>query len=131
MKEIKIKELLSKKHISYVNNRTIWATIIPSMGAYQNGMGTIMHTMKDHILHFNHDGIVILAIDDINGKISENHIIFISNDNITFIDINVKILKFLLTIQTNKGTIEYKVRKHILACPWHKENLSFLLLNTM
>lgn len=131
MKENDIKELLSKKHISYVNSRTIWATITPGMGAYQNGMGAIMHTMKDHILHFNHDGVVILAVDDMNGKVSENNIIFIPNENITSLHINVKITKFLLTIQTSKGIMEYKVRKHILACPWHKENLSFLLLKTM
>lgn len=131
MKENEIKELLCKKRLSYVKSRSIWATIIPSMGAYQNGIGAIMHTMKDHILHFNRDGVVILAVDDMNGKLSEKHIIFIPNKNIRSIDIKIKMSKFLLTIQTKEGIIEYKVRKRILACPWHKENLSFLLLETV
>lgn len=67
MKEEEIRELLTEQGIDYAAHGSICATIKASVGAYKNGIGDIMHTMKDHILHINAQGIAILAIDDING----------------------------------------------------------------
>ena len=127
MNEIEVKELLERHGLPFMPNRTIWATIIPSVGAYQNGLGNIMHTMKDHILHLHEQGIAILPIDDHTGKLKEDALVFLSRSNIHKTNLRIKLSKFILSIDTDEGVIEYKVRKNILACPWHKENLSILL----
>ena len=33
-----------------------------------------------------------------------------------------------LTVETDEGDLVYKVRRSVLAAPWHKENLAFILL---
>lgn len=129
MKEQAVEEILIKHHVPFLPNRTIWATILPSVGAYQNGFGNLMHTMKDHILHITPHGIAILAVDDHTGKLCEDTLVLIPRDQILATSIHVKLTKFILTIECKKGCIQYKVRKNILACPWHKENLSFLLFH--
>ena len=86
MKEEEIRDILNSHQICFAQHGTLCATVKAGIGAYQNGLGEIMHTMKDHILH--------------------------------------------ITIETRKGTIVYKLHKNVLASPWHKENLSFLLLNS-
>lgn len=129
MKEIDIKEVLIRHHITYEHHKSICATIRPSIAAYQNGIKETMHIMKDHILHFNHDGIAIMALHDINGTIVDDTFLFLSNDRILSIRLKVNLFTFLLKIETNDGVISYKIRKSMLAAPWHKENLSFLMLH--
>ena len=120
MKEEEIRDILNSHQICFAQHGTLCATVKAGIGAYQNGLGEIMHTMKDHILHINAQGIAILAVDDINGAPQED---------IVSTTIKIKLLHFLFTIETRKGTIVYKLHKNVLASPWHKENLSFLLLN--
>lgn len=130
MKENDIREILLRNQINFAQHGTIWGTVIPNVGAYQNGFGQMMHTMKDHILHINNEGIAILAVDDMNGLPKESTLVFLSRENIQKTDIQIKLSKFILMITTDKGELRYKIRRHILACPWHKENLSFLLLRS-
>ena len=131
MKEEQIKDILLKHKIDYTKNSTIWGPIIPSISAYENGLGEVMHVMKDHILHFNSKGIAIIAVDDMLGIPREKQLVFINKSDIHGIKIRMRRTKFILSIQTNRGLIEYKIRKSILGAPWHKENLSYLLLQTV
>ena len=84
--------------------------------------------MKDHILHINAQGIAILAIDDINGIPHADTLQFIPREHILSTDIRIRLFHFLFTIETEQGCIQYKLRRNVLASPWHKENLSLLLL---
>lgn len=130
MKEEEIRDLLNSHQICFAKHGTICATVKAGVGAYNNGMGEIMHTMKDHILHINAQGIAILAVDDINGALLEHTLLFLPHEDILSTNITIKLFHFLFTIETKKGVIQYKLHKNVLASPWHKENLSFLLLNS-
>lgn len=128
MKESKVKEILVRNGISFIQHATIYGTLKADMGAYKNGLGNMMHTMKDHILHFNGKEVVILAIDDMNGMPKGKTLVRISKEQIKSINIKIRLLIFWMIIHTEKGDIQYKIRKSILGSPWHKENLSYLLL---
>lgn len=128
MKESKVEEILVRNGISFIRHATIYGTLKADVGAYKNGLGNMMHTMKDHILHFNGEEVAILAIDDMNGMPKEETLVRIPKEQIKSINIRIRLLVFWLTIQTEKGDIQYKIRKSVLGAPWHKENLSYLLL---
>ena len=115
MKEEEIRDILNSHQICFAQHGTLCATVKAGIGAYQNGLGEIMHTMKDHILHIN---------------AQEHTLLFLPHEDIVSTTIKIKLLHFLFTIETRKGTIVYKLHKNVLASPWHKENLSFLLLNS-
>ena len=51
MKEEEIRDILNSHQICFAQHGTLCATVKAGIGAYQNGLGEIMHTMKDHILH--------------------------------------------------------------------------------
>lgn len=131
MKEEEIRDILKKHKLSYVEHATICGTIIANVGAYNNGIGSMMRTMKDHILHINSEGVTILAIDDMKGTVKEDTLTFIPKKNIEAINIGMKMFGFRLIIRTDKGEIVYKIRRSMLASPWHKENLSYLLLGSV
>lgn len=76
MKENEIKEFLNSQNINFAKQSTIWATIKPTIGAYNNGFGDTMHVMKDHILHFNNEWLAIFAIDDNSGRILKDTLKF-------------------------------------------------------
>lgn len=127
MKENDVKEFLNSQNITFSGQSTIWGTIKPTVGAYHNGLGTTMHIMKDHILHFNKEGLAIAAVDDNSGKILKDTLVFLPIDQVK-LNLKMNILSLLLTVSTDKGDIEFKIRKNIIGCPWHKENLAFILL---
>lgn len=129
MKEEDIKAILVRKHIAYAPHGTICATIKASVGAYQNGVGAMMHTRKEHILHINHEGIAIMAMDDIKGTPQEDTLLFLPKEEILSTRLRLRIFTFQLCIQTPKGELSYKIRKNNITASWHKENLAFLLLS--
>lgn len=129
MKLETIKNILKKNKVEYKEHATIYGTIQANIGAYNNGLGTVMHTMKDHVLHFSNGGVAIIPLDDMNGNPKEETFQWISKEQIHQIRIKMKLLTFILTIETDKGEITYKLRRSVLGAPWHKENLSYLLLN--
>lgn len=131
MKEAEIKEVLQRHQIAFAEHATLYGTVMAGVGAYNNGMGAMMHTMKDHILHLNQEGVAIIAIDDMKGILKEDSPVFIPRQNIQGLNIKVRLFGFQLSIQTDKGDILYKIRRSVLAAPWHKENLSFLLLGSL
>lgn len=130
MKEEVIKSILNKYKYNYNSHATIYATIKPSIGAIENGMGNMLYANKSHILHFNSQGIVILPLNEMSGSIEEKLIKLIPEKDILEKELQIKPLVFRLIIKTKNGDINYTIRKSAIGAPWHKENLSFLLLNT-
>lgn len=128
MKEELIREVMLKNHLDFAEHSAIYGTVRASAAAYSNGLGMMMHSMKDHVLHFGDDGITILAVDDMKGIVKEDAIVHIPRKRIRSVVIKMKLFAFSLTIQTDKGDIQYKIRRSVLGAPWHKENLSYLLL---
>lgn len=129
MKEEKVKEILQKHQLSFQNHSTIYGTIRPGTGAYNLGFGNMMHTMKDHVIHLGAEGVAIVAVDDNSGALKEETLKFLPRGKVRSIRMQVKLFSFLLTIATDQGELQYKIRKTALGSPWHKENLSYLLLN--
>ena len=103
MKEEEIRDILNSHQICFAQHGTLCATVKAGIGAYQNGLGEIMHTMKDHILHINAQGIAILAVDDINGAPQEHTLLFLPHEDIVSTTIKIKLLHFLFTIETRRG----------------------------
>lgn len=129
MKEQEIKDILIHNGYSYCPHSTIYATIKPSVSAYQIGLKESLFANKEHILHFNSKGIVVMPINEMSGKIEENQISLLSEKIIQQKEIRIKPLSFQLIIHTDQGDIEYKIRKSAIGAKWHKKNLSFLLLS--
>ena len=131
MKEEQIKSILQKRQIPYEVHGSICGTIKASEGAYNNGLGNVMHTMKDHVIHFGKDGVTIIAIDDNRGSLKEDTLIYLPKESIRSMKIKMKLFTFQLLICTAKGELQYKIRRSALGSPWHKENLSYLLLKQL
>lgn len=128
MKEERIRDVLTKNHMEFAEHATICGTIKASVAAYYNGLGRIMYTMKDHVLNFNDQGIGIVAIDDTKGSLREETFVCIPQEKIRSVIIKMRLFTFALLIQTDEGEIRYKIRRSVLGTPWHKENLSYILL---
>lgn len=125
MKEEEIKNILEQRFSVFREYSTIWGKIKPSVAAYHIGLNEVMHLMKNHILHFNSGGIIILPVDDTNGRILEEKIVAINNNsNINFKD---SLFHYKLSINTSDGEIEYTIPKNVIGHMWHKRNLSYLL----
>ncbi len=128
MDENDIRELLLGRGIDFAHHATLLATLKPTVGAYHNGMGDYMNTMREHVLHLNSSGIAIIPIDDRRGKMIEDELLFIPNEKIAQLKMNMKLMSLTFTIDTEDGELVYKVRRSVLGAPWHKENLAFILL---
>lgn len=124
-----IRNVLKKYKYNYNSHATLYATIKPSVGAVKSGMGNMLYANKTHILHLNSQGIVILPLNEMSGAIEEELIMLIPEKDILEKEIKIKFLSFHLIIKTKNGNIDYLIRKNAIGSPWHKENLSFLLLN--
>lgn len=129
MKEEKVKEILQRHQLNFQKYSTIYGTIRPNAGAYHLGFGNMMHTMKDHVIHLGAEGVVVMAVDDNSGVLKEETLKFFPRETVRSIRMQVKLFSFLMTITMDQGEIQYKIRKSALGLPWHKENLSYLLLN--
>lgn len=130
MKEEEIRKIVEGRQLIFTRHSTIYGKIKMGVGAYNNGIKEMMHTMTCHILHINAEGIVIIALDDLTGNPLEQALVFIPRESILSTDIRCKFFSFLLIIKTEKGSIVYRLHKNVFASPWHKENLSFLFLNS-
>ena len=129
MKEDDIKNILFANQIAYAGHGSIYATLQPSVGAYKNGLGSTMYVMKDHILHLNNEGLTIIAIDDNDGQLLPDTLIFLPMNSIQ-IHFKIHLTHIKMIITSSNGDIVFKVYKNVIGCPWHKENLSFLMLQS-
>lgn len=129
MDERIVREVVEEQGYAYAPHASIYATIKPSVGAYKAGLGAVMNTMKDHVLHFGPKGIVVIPTDDRNGILRDREVVFIPNATIEGLDMSMKRFHLELVIATPDGEIVYKIRRNVVNNPWHKENLAHLLLS--
>ena len=125
MTENDVRELLLGRGVDFA---TILATLKPTVGSYNLGMGEYMNVMREHVLHFNSSGIAIVPVDDRRGRLEGDRLLFVPNERIKQMRLRMRLASLELTVETDEGDLVYKVRRSVLAAPWHKENLAFILL---
>lgn len=132
LKEMDIKEFLEKNNILYNENSSVWgmgttnASDIVASSIFGSVAGTIF-SLRYNIIHFGNDGIAIIGVDNMTGKIKDNSLIFIKNENIKDIRFNKKAMSYKLNIITTTGNVSYKVNKIVVGSSWHKNNLENIL----
>ena len=102
-------------------------TIRPGVGAYRNGLASTMGLMKDHVLSFAREGLAIIPMADLNGALVEEHMVVLKNGDIKELRMRMKRLHFELVVTTDAGPMIYTLRKRVIGCPWHRENLALML----
>lgn len=127
LKENDIKEFLQCQNINYCEQSSLWGTVFPKKITYLAGSAAALLSMQYYVLHFNQEGIAIIGINNTTGKIVENAFAFISNNEISHIAFQKKMMSYELKITTNKGSLAYKINKTMIGTPWHKENLPKIL----
>lgn len=123
-----VEDIITGYNLIFIENSCIIGKIKTNDGAYYNGLANYMHMMKNHILFFGKNNLVILPIKDGYDRISKKEIVIIDKKNISSINVKNKIFEIIIGIQTDKGCIEYKVLRNIWGAKWHRLNLSYLLL---
>ena len=124
-----IKNFLQSNNISYNDNSSIWGVIFPSKFTYLLGPTATALSMKYHVLHFNNEGIAVIGINNITGKIDTNTLVFIPRSIITSVIFDKKLFSYKLEIITTNGNLSYKVNKTMIGASWHKLNLENILSN--
>ena len=128
MTENDVRELLLGRGVDFASHATILATLKPTVGSYNLGMGEYMNVMREHVLHFNSSGIAIVPVDDRRGRLEGDRLLFVPNEQIKQMRLQMRLASLELTVETDEGDLVYKVRRSVLAAPWHKENLAVILL---
>lgn len=128
LQESQIKDFLLSNGINYAEHATIFGTAKPSIGNYGNGISKVMNANMEHVLHFNKEGLVIIGINELNADIIPSQLVFIPLNEIQRIRFKMGLLFCTMKIETKNGEMKYKIRNIMPGYPWHKENLSFLLL---
>ncbi|OCN05825.1 hypothetical protein A4S06_07230 [Erysipelotrichaceae bacterium MTC7] len=129
--ENQVREVLESKNIQFRSHSTIKAKITASIAAFNSGLGVSMHAMKEHVLHFSDEGVVVLPVDESNGKVSKDSVVLLGNEIFDSIALQQKRFHYKLLIRTIHGDISYKVPKKALGFPEHKVNLAFLLIRLL
>ena len=127
MKESDVEGILHRHGYVFQEHATIYATLKPGVAAYQIGLKQTMFSNKEHLLHVNEKGIIILVLDEMSGTILEDSIVLLPLEDIQQVEIIPKSFAFRLVIRTKQGDLEYNIRKTTLGAPWHKHNLIYFL----
>lgn len=128
MDESAVGAALAERGIMFRAGMSIVGVVRPTVGAYKYGLGNVTRVNKEHVLNFNGHGIAIVPLTDLNGRPSTEDTAFIPNDQIVETRIDMRRLGFALTIETQKGIFEYRIRRYAIGMPWHRENLAAILL---
>lgn len=132
LKELDIKKFLEENNLSYNENSSVWGmnttktSDIVAGSLFGPAIGVTL-ALRYNIIHFNSDGIAILGVDNITGKIKEDSLIFIKSENITNIIFNKNMVSYKLNIITTTGNVSYKINKIVIGASWHKNNLENIL----
>lgn len=126
LKEKDIKEFLESNGISYKEKSSVWGTAFLKKSAYLLGPAAAL-TMQYHVVHLNNEGLAVIGINNLTGKIEQGAIAFIPNHEIKSVRFQKKMISFKLEIEAEKGTLAYKVNKVMVGASWHKENLGEIL----
>ena len=127
LKESNIQEFLLSKNVNYNEGSSIWGVVFPKKTTYLFGSVATALSMQYYVLHFNDEGVAIIGINNITGKIEQGAFVFIPNSEIKKIQFQKKLISYKLKIETSKGNLAYRVNKIMIGTAWHKENLNEIL----
>ena len=97
LKEKNIEEFLTKKGWNFSNNKSIVGVIMPSKIDLFFGTGGIF-TTKYIALHFGEDGIAVMLLNNLTGKIESKSSFLITNNRIKSIIFKKNFLSYQLVI---------------------------------
>jgi len=128
VKEEQVKALVEAQGLTFKEHATIMAAIVPSPVAIENGFGGILSQTKECIRHFNDRGVAVIGLDDLTGNLLKDRVLLLLDGKVKSTKLLIRIVNFIVSLETEKGIIQFKVGRQQFGCPWHNENLSFLLL---
>jgi len=128
VKEEQVKALVEAQGLTFKEHATIMAAIVPSPAAIENSFGSILSQTKECILHFNDRGVAVIGLDDLTGNLLKDRVLLLLDGKVKSTKLLIRIVNFIVSLETEKGIIQFKVGRQQFGCPWHNENLSFLLL---
>lgn len=131
MQEAEVQAVLRERGMAYRPGATICGTVKSSVAAYENGLGPVMSVMKDHVLNLRADGVAVVPRDDSTGRLVAERAVDLGPDAVRTLRIVPKLLHLELVVETAAGNIEYRVPRSVIGCPWHRQNLSRLLVGAL
>lgn len=125
--ELEIQEYLRRINIVPQNHASVWGFVMPSMvNMALFGPMSNLFDMKYHILHFTYEGIIVIGVDSITGKMRPEHTILTKNQ-IMKVELKKGLTAFNLIIECAAGAMKYRINKTMVGSKWHKENLQNIL----
>lgn len=129
MDEKIVEDVLADHGIAPRPHASVFGTVRAGIAAYHAGLGASMSAMREHVVHLGAEGVAIIPVDDRNGVLRERELVFIPNERIRSLEVRSRLLHLELVIGTEEGDIVYRLRRSAVNCPWHRDNLSRLLLS--
>jgi len=108
------------------NNKSIVGVIMPSKIDLFFGTGGIF-TTKYIALHFGEDGIAVMLLNNLTGKIESKSSFLITNNRIKSIIFKKNFLSYQLVISGENFELKCRVNKITIAASWHKKGLANIL----
>lgn len=127
LKEQDIKQYLNEKNITYNEQSSIIGVIFPNKLTYVLGSMATALSMQYYVIHFGNEGISVIGLNNVTGKLEYEAFLFVSKEEIQNIKFNKKLMAYELEINTRQGVLAFKVNKIMVGATWHKENLSNIL----
>lgn len=128
LKENDIKDYLSQYNVPYEENSSIIGVIMPSKAEYFFGSTiSVALSLNYHVLHFNKNGIIIIPMDNITGKLIKDVYLFISYNKMDELNLKKKMTHYDLCIFREENDLKYRVNKVMIGASWHKKNLPGIL----
>ncbi len=126
LKEKNIEEFLTKKGWNFSNNKSIVGVIMPSKIDLFFGTGGIF-TTKYIALHFGENGIAVMPLNNLTGKIESKSSFLITSNRIKSIIFKKNFLSYQLVISGENFELKCRVNKITIAASWHKKGLANIL----
>lgn len=129
LKEAQIEDYLKAHDLFDVSGKgqTVIGVIMPStLDYFKFGAASALAT-KYNVINLSDKGIAILSIDNVTGKLVEGGHAFIPKAQIVNLEIIAKLTNHRLIIETNAGSIKFKLNKVMIGSKWHKDNLPNVL----
>lgn len=125
--ELEIEEYLRQINIVPQKQASVWGFIMPSMvNMALFGPMSNLFDMKYHILHFTNQGIVVIGVDSFTGKLRPEHTI-LTKEQIMKVQLKKGLIAFNIVIESEVGTMKYRINKTMVGAKWQRDNLQNIL----
>lgn len=86
-----------------------------------------VYNMQYIMLNFNDDGITMIGMNNITGKLEENNFLVINKNDIQNIEFKKRILCYKMILNTTDTKYVYRINKKILGAKFHSTNFKRIL----